>query len=166
MAEYDVWNHSDPRTLSFQFGMKLLDTDPNNQDLWESLFDVEMVHRITEDGDIVLNYTKQDNEKYIEACGFNTELDSLKCIAINKMLTNSQIFDSVWDEEKYDAMLTFGFRKGKWTVALYSDRDDIDVSEIAKGLAVKYGNGLGGGHRGAAGCQVNSIDWLIRNEKE
>jgi len=154
LAEYDVWNHSDPRTLSFQFGMRLLDTDPNNQYLWESLFDVEMVHRITEDGGTILSYTKQENEKYITACGFDTELDGLRCIAINKMLTNSQVFDSVWDTQKYDAMLTFGFRKGKWTVSLYSDKDDIDVSIIAK-------NRGGGGHKGASGFQCSELPFKL-----
>jgi len=49
LAEYDVWNHSDPRTLSFQYGMRQFkDTYPENQDLWNSLFDVEEVQRITE----------------------------------------------------------------------------------------------------------------------
>lgn len=155
LSEYDVWNHTDPRTLSFQYGMRLLDTNPNNQDLWESLFDVKQVRRITEDGGIVLNYTEQDNRKYMAACGFDTELDGLRCIAINKMLTNSQIFDSVWDEEKYDIMLTFGFHKGQWTVLLYSDKDGVDVSIIAK-------NRGGGGHKGAAGFQCKELPFTLK----
>ncbi len=155
LAEYDVWNHSDPRTLSFQYGMRQQpNTWPDNQDFWNSLFDVEEVQRITEIGGTILKYQLAENEKYCSACAFETELDGLKCIAINKMLTNSQLFNSVWDSQKYDAMLTFGWRKGKWTVSLYSDRDDIDVSSVAK----KHG---GGGHKGAAGFQCEYLPFNL-----
>lgn len=87
-----------------------------------------------------------ENKKYAKTCYFETEIDGLKCLAINKMLSNSQLFDSVWDETKYDAMLMFGYRKGQWHVSLYSTKEDVDVSVVAK----KYG---GGGHRGASGFQ-------------
>ena len=154
LAEYDVWNHTDPRTLSFQYGMRQIkDTSPDNQEFWCSLFNIEEVHKITENGGIILDYQMSENKKYTDACAFETELDGVRCIAINKMLTNSQMFDSVWDEEKYDAMLTFGFRKGQWTVSLYSTKEDIDVSEIAK-------NRGGGGHKGAAGFQCRELPFL------
>jgi len=156
LAEYDVWNHSDPRTLSFQYGMRQVkDTSPENQDFWYSLFDVEMVHRITENGGIILDYQMSENRKYMDACGFDTKIDGLKCIAINRMLTNSQMFDSVWSPDIYDAMLTFGFRKGQWTVSLYSDREDVDVSTIAK-------NRGGGGHKGAAGFQCKDLPFELK----
>jgi len=155
LAEYDVWNHSDSRTLAFQYGMRQVkDTSPENQDFWVSLFDVEMVHQITENGGIILDYQMSENKKYVLACAFETELDGLRCIAINKMLTNSQMFDSVWDPDKYDAMLTFGFRKGQWTVSLYSTKDDIDVSVIAK-------NRGGGGHKGASGFQCKELPFNL-----
>ena len=121
---------------------------------WVSLFDVEEVQRITEVGGIILRYQSIENRKYCQACAFETEIDGLKCIAINKMLTNSKVFDSVWDNTKYDTMLTFGWRNGQWTVSLYSDRVDIDVSETAK----KYG---GGGHKGASGFQCTKLPFKL-----
>jgi len=155
LAEYDVWDHSDPRTLCFQYGMRQFkDTSPENQDLWHSLFDVEEVQRITEIGGVIIEYQNAENEKYIQACGFETVLDGLKCIAVNKLLTNSMLFTSVWDAKKYDAMLTFGLKNGQWTVSLYSDRDDIDVSGIAKARG-------GGGHKGAAGFQCKELPFNI-----
>ena len=69
------------------------------------------------------------------------------------MLTNSQMFDSVWDNTKYDAMLTFGWRKGKWTVSLYTDKEHVDVSVAAK-------NRGGGGHKQAAGFQCEELPFL------
>ena len=155
LGEYDVWNHSDPRTLSFQYGMRqFADTNPSNQEFWLSLFDVEEVQRITEIGGVILAYIKTENGKYCDACSFKTELDGLKCIAVNKMLANSQLFDSVWNEKKYDAMLTFGFRNGKWTISLYSTKDNVDVSAIAK----SHG---GGGHKGAAGFQCEKLPFYL-----
>jgi len=55
LAEYDVWDHSDPRTLCFQHGMRQIkDTNPEKEGFWRSLFDVELVNRITENGGIIL----------------------------------------------------------------------------------------------------------------
>ena len=159
LAEYDVWNHTDPRTLLFQYGMRQQgNTYPDNQDFWKSLFDTEKVQRIIEVGSIILSYQTTENKKYANACAFDTELDGLKCIAINKMLTNSQLFDSIWDENKYDAMLVFGFRKGTWTVSLYSTKQNIDVSVIAK-------NRGGGGHKQAAGFQCSVLPFKMKGNK-
>lgn len=76
----------------------------------------------------------------------------MKCIAINKGLTNSKVFDSVWNAEKYDAMLTFCLMSPKrgWTISLYSDKPGIDVSKIAKSRG-------GGGHKQAAGFQSKAL---------
>uniref|UniRef100_A0A6M3J4F5 DHH family protein n=1 Tax=viral metagenome TaxID=1070528 RepID=A0A6M3J4F5_9ZZZZ len=155
LAEYDVWNHSDPRALPFQYGMRhQKDTSPEKIELWSSLFDTERVQQITEVGGIILEYQDSQNAKYVKSCAFETELDGLKLIAINLMLTNSKIFDSVWNQEKYDGMLTFGWRKGRWTVSLYTDKPGVDMSVIAK-------NRGGGGHVGAAGFQCDELPFNL-----
>jgi len=154
LSEYDVWNHSDPRTLSFQYGMRQYDTFPENQSFWTEFFDTERVQQVVEEGGLLLRYENVQNKKYADSCSFETELDGLKCIAINKMLTSSKLFDSVWDKTKHDAMLTFGFRHGSWTVSLYSDKPDIDVSIIAK-------NRGGGGHKGASGFQCKELPFRL-----
>lgn len=152
LAQYDVWNHSNPETLPFQYGMRLEKTWPaDNMPLWSDLFRTEAaVKKIVEQGSIVMRYVSQDNEKYCNSCAFETELDGLRCIAVNKMLTNSQVFDSVWNPEQFDAMLTFGYRKGRWTVSIYTDKPGVDVSVVAK-------NRGGGGHKQAAGFQCSEL---------
>jgi len=160
LSEYDVWNHTDDDTLPFQFGLRQYETHPNEQIFWRQLFEVEGLNpldQIIGEGGIILQYQATENKKRCSACAFETELDGLKCIALNQMLTNSQIFDSVWDAEKYDAMLAFGFRKGSWTVSLYSDKKDIDVSVIAK-------NRGGGGHKGAAGFQCDILPFELKGK--
>jgi len=155
LAEYDVWRFEDPRTLPFQYGLRMYKTYPvYNMELWENLFDEEFINKIINEGSLILKYRKEEDEKYVKACSFELEFKGLKCIAVNKMLTNSMIFDSVWDNSKYDAMLTFGYRKGKWTVSLYTDKEGIDVSEIAHEMG-------GGGHKQAAGFQLDDISEII-----
>ncbi len=155
LGEYDVWNHSDLRTLPFQYGMRLLDTMPDNDALWRSLFDLETVQRIVEDGGIVLKYMTQYNKKYAKSCAFETEIEGLKCLAINKMLANSQLFDAIWDNKIFDAMVAFGWRNGHWAVSLYTDKKNVDVSLVAK----RFG---GGGHKQAAGFQCQSLPFNLR----
>ena len=76
--------------------------------------------------------------------------------AVNKMLTNSLLFNPVWDPERYHAMLAFGWRDGRWVVSLYSTREDVDRGAICKARG-------GGGHQGAAGfqCDTETIQGLL-----
>jgi oligoribonuclease NrnB/cAMP/cGMP phosphodiesterase (DHH superfamily) len=156
LGRYDVWDHKSPDTLPFQYGMRLRETDPErSMEVWDDLLDTPgTVRDILNDGRVVLKYVEQRNASYIRACAFDTVLDGLRCIAVNRQMTNSQTFDSVWDPEKYDAMLTFGWRRGQWTVSLYSVKQDVDVSEVA----VKHG---GGGHKGAAGFQCTELPFRL-----
>jgi len=157
LSQYDVWNHSDLDTIPFQFGLRQYDTSPEEQHFWQQLFEINGINpldQIIGEGAIILNYQELENKKYCSACAFETKIDGLRCIAINKMLTNSQIFDSVWNPEIYDAMLTFGWKRNQWTVSLYSTKDNIDVSIVAK-------NKGGGGHKGAAGFQCDELPFEI-----
>lgn len=158
LSQYDTWNHSDPDTLPFQFGLRQYGTDPNDTNFWGQLFEISGLNpldQIIGEGTVILNYQGLENRKYSSACAFETELDGLRCVAINKMLTNSQVFDAVWDAEKYDAMLAFGWRKGAWHISLYSTKPDVDVSIIAK-------NRGGGGHKGAAGFQCDELPFSLK----
>lgn len=150
LGRYDVWDHSDYRTIPFQFGIRVeRDTSPENTDFWLSLKDYTNVTRIIENGKIILGYVEQQNKSYINACSFETSFEGYKAIAVNKMLTNSQLFDSIWDEDKYDIMIAFGWKRDRYTFSLYTTKD-IDTSLISK----KYG---GGGHPGASGFQLDYI---------
>ena len=149
LAEYDVWNHSDPRTVPFQYGLRYeRNTSPYNTKLWESLFNEENVNKIVDRGKIIYEWEKRSNEKYVKSYSFEVEFEGLKCIACIRGGANSSLFDSIWDESKYDVMMLLSYNGNTklWTVSLYSTKEGIDVSKIAE----KYG---GGGHKGAAGFQ-------------
>jgi hypothetical protein len=87
---------------------------------------------------------------YARSCAFEVELDGLRCIAINKGLTNSLLFKSVYDPEKHDAMVSFVRREKFWKVSIYADKPEVDASAICKARG-------GGGHKGAAGFQCEAL---------
>lgn len=152
LAEYDVWNHSDPLCLPFQYGMREIENDPGAE-IWRSLLSPEPASefdRIVSHGQIIVSYETTQSTQRIKALAFETELDGLKVIAINHGLGSSKLFDSIWDPNEYDAMLTFVWRSGQWTISLYSDKDGVDVGAVAKARG-------GGGHVGAAGFQCEEL---------
>lgn len=158
LAEYDVWDLHDPETLPFQYGMRLYDTKPENQCFWKSLFEEKDYYDpIIREGRTCLTFTSEQNRKYCEINAIEVEFDGLKCIALNlgKPYISSQTFESIWDSSKYDAMLGFCRLEDKWTVSIYTDNPDIDLSIIAKARG-------GGGHKSAAGFQCKELPWMDR----
>ncbi|CAB4211726.1 hypothetical protein UFOVP1419_12 [uncultured Caudovirales phage] len=159
LGRYDVWdwmNH--PGAMEFQKGMWQFDTDPNNTEFWERLFtDDELVEEITHNGGLLLAAQKKDNESYLRATGFETMLNGFRVLAVNKGLTNSTLFDSGYDPEKHDAMVSFCWYRDKWKISVYADdktHPEVDASLICK----IYG---GGGHKGASGFQCDVLPFNL-----
>jgi len=167
LAEYDVWNHSDYRTLSFQYGFRFFEnTYPDNQKLWGPCFQSTSCVRVSEVctiGNTLLTYEKHQNAKFCKAYAFDTQLSCtlgghseakhFQAICCNKGFTNSKVFDSAYDPTRHDLMVTFCRLKApahKWTVSLYSTKDDVDCGQIARVFG-------GGGHKGAAGFQCEQL---------
>lgn len=159
LGRYDVWDHSDGQTLPFQYGMRqYADTTPDNQKFWSMVFGGGAFTAATlHDGNLLMGYEKSQNEKFCKAYSFETELNGMTGVCANRGFTNSKIFDSVYNPEKHHLMITFCRLKppaGKWTVSLYSTRDDVDCGVIAKSFG-------GGGHKGAAGFQCDELPFGI-----
>ena len=151
LAEYDVWNHTDPMTMPFQYGMRLYQHLPGDP-IWNEVLGN---HRaVGVEGAVVLRYQIQQSEIRVKTLSFDTQLDDLRCLAANQGLASSQLFDSIWDPERYDCMLAFHWRKGCWQISLYSDKPSVDVSTAAK----QHG---GGGHKGAAGFQCDELPFKL-----
>jgi len=153
LSQYDVWNHSNERTLLFQYGMKLRDTHPDNQKLWGRLFSSNsLINFIVTVGNSISVYIEKEN-MISSRQSFELNFEGHKCIAINKS-GNSKMFDFVEDINKYDLMITFMYKYNTWTVIMYTTKN-IDVSKIA----LKYG---GGGHEQAAGFQINKLPFNLK----
>lgn len=155
LGRYDIWQHHDvPNCLEFQYGMRLYDTAPENQALWKRLFEDDVyAYEIAKQGSLLLQYEHEQNRKFAQAFAFEVEFDGLRCIAANKGMGNSLVFDSVYDSNRHDAMLLFAFRNGEWKVSLYTTKPEVDVSAVCKARG-------GGGHRGAAGFQSQTLPFL------
>lgn len=157
LAEYDVWNHTNPNTLPFQYGIRVEDTLPDSA-IWLDLFSMysdAVTETILKNGSTILRYQTQSNEMYAAGASFETELNGFKCLAQNKMYSDSQAFDSVFNADKHEIMLMFGWRHGQWACSLYSLEDGPDVSAIA----VEFG---GGGHAHAAGFSCAELPFKLR----
>ncbi|RJQ58018.1 MAG: hypothetical protein C4530_11435 [Desulfobacteraceae bacterium] len=162
LAEYDVFDHTDPRTLPFQYGFRFYEnTFPDNQDLWVPFFEdfAALIKEVCEIGDIILKYEARQNAKFCKGYAFKTTLKDpssdreLTAWCVNRGFTNSKVFDSVYDPVCDDLMITFcrlPLPAGKWTVSLYSTKDDIDCGTIARAFG-------GGGHAGAASFQTEKL---------
>jgi len=164
LGRYDVWDNNNPHydwnneIMPFQYGMRLKNLDTNPWNTWDLLFNsahpVGFISDIIDHGQICLRYQKQQNEKVLRSNYFEIDFEGHKALCLNSTGFNSQVFEAIWDEEKYDIMLCFAFLGTKWKVSLYSTKDSVDVSEIAK----EHG---GGGHKGAAGFVIDSIEEII-----
>ncbi len=177
LGEYDVWDHADDRTLPFQYGMKLARSNPaNDMSIWVELLggNDKLLDVIMKQGELILQYENKQNQDYCKAYSFEskisfTQIDPipnlsfgcitsrvvLKAICCNRGNASSKLFDSVWDPDKYDIMVTFiRLASKKWTVSLYSTKPEVDCGRIAK----HYG---GGGHAGAAGFQCDILPFEV-----
>jgi DHHA1 domain len=163
LAKFDVWQWKDePNALAFQMGMRMMNNNPVSS-IWEPLlaphdprceFEETQLGQIVRDGQVIVQYQVVQNKIHMSA-SFDLDWHGMKWLAINEMFCNSQLFDSKWDPKKYHGMLAFGWRNKKWSVSLYTTRDDVDVGRLATEIGKILG-GTGGGHKKAAGftCQV------------
>jgi len=139
--------------LYFQRGLLAVSEDGMKPEAsrWTSLLDnePEAVNCVISIGQIVSKALELQDKEYAQKYAFETTLEGMPAIAINKGITSSLLFSSVWDSEKYHIMCTFVRRSdGQWDIRIYTPRNDIDLSEVAR----KHG---GGGHRQAAGWSTD-----------
>lgn len=160
---YDTWRNKseifdwDTKVMPFQYGMRMICSSAETfpQDLFSNEQNIDISYadaycsKITESGKLILSYQKTQNER---ACkmSFETEFEGLKAICLNNGGANSQVFESVYDESKHDVMIPFVFTGKHWTFSLYTTKNEVDCSIIAKSMG-------GGGHKKAAGFQLSEL---------
>lgn len=180
LGEYDVWNNQDQdvwwnQIMPIQMGMRMKSTDPGTDDgfvIWKKYFDdvldktdrrfpmmgrhyTDLEDEVNKAGITILQYQEIEDKKAIDFYSFGAEFDGLKAICLNTTRFSSQVYKTAWDNTKYDIMLAWVNIKGEsCTVSMYTDKEEIDVSEIAK----RFG---GGGHKQAAGFQCREVNARI-----
>ena len=112
----------------------------------------------------ILEYQSEQDARRAKTLSFETTLvghPQYRVIAVNAGPTNSKIFDTVWDEDKYDIMMPFFWypKVNAFKVSLYTVKTDtVNCGAIAK----SYG---GGGHVGAAGFQCTELPFELKGKK-
>lgn len=162
LGEYDTWRNNDKErwdnsVMPFQYGMRMRCSSPetfpeellSNKGEIGVLFADTLCGKIIENGNLILEYQKTQNERACRS-SFEIEFEGLKAIALNNGGANSQVFDSVYDPTKHDVMIPFVFTGKHWTFSLYTTKEDVDCSIIAKSKG-------GGGHKKAAGFQLKEL---------
>lgn len=157
LGEYDTWRNTDKKRwenqiLPFQFGMRIHCSSPETFPINVLDHDIsyEKVWDIIEQGNTVLKYQAQVNESQCKKASFEFNFEGLRAICLNGGGFNSDVFKSVYDPEKHDVMMPFQFNGQFWSISLYTTHDHIDCSAITKLKG-------GGGHKKAAGFQVQDI---------
>jgi oligoribonuclease NrnB/cAMP/cGMP phosphodiesterase (DHH superfamily) len=154
LGDHDVWDFSkyakeDLERL--QCGIMLYNTNPESSN-WNMWLKDKTLNLLLNQGDIALKYRTAFYRDLVQEYSFRAKFAGYDTVYCNAGLNGSQIFDSL--KKDYDIMLTFIFDGEKFNISLYTEKEDIDVSEIAK----KHG---GGGHKGAAGFNVDSLTEIL-----
>jgi oligoribonuclease NrnB/cAMP/cGMP phosphodiesterase (DHH superfamily) len=157
-SDYDTWTFKyGNRTKAFQAGMLTYDTSPDAP-VWIELINGvnanAAVEEVVAKGRAILEYRDVDNAEYLKSFAYPVAFEGHNALVCNKGKTNSMLFDSA--DDAYDLWLTCVHDGKVWTVSLYTPRDDLDVSVIAK----KYG---GGGHPKASGFQCEELPWTRKS---
>lgn len=167
LGAYDVWNKERfvwDKTMEFQYGFRSeigLDINKGirNIILWDRVMDdrgvKDFMSEIMDKGWGILNFLREKYKAEMERCSFEANIHGFKAIAVNSIDAASLIFDSVWDELRYDVMIAFSYNGRFFTFSLYTTKDDIDCGELARSVSPG-----GGGHRQAAGFQMHPDRFL------
>ncbi len=154
LGKYDTWRKDEfwqTKILPFQYGMRLICNSPESFPSY--LFDAKennfSTTSIIEDGLKLIQYQKAIDSLSAKN-SFEINFEGYKAICLNTSNFSSQTFESVYDENKHDLMIPFQWSGQFWKFSLYTTKSTIDCSVLAK----KYG---GGGHKGAAGFQLNDL---------
>jgi hypothetical protein len=173
LSTWDCWKDVDAGYWNlyvkpFQMGMRLGITDPSIAEGWIFWYDLigldqkygktpstmtKYINHIIGMGRVILQFTDGMNKDLMKR-SFDMTFEGLRFIVVNGYKGSPQ-FDSKWDENKYDAMMSF-YNAGNtgWTISMYTTKKELDLSKIAE----KWG---GGGHPKACGFRVDDIRKVI-----
>jgi len=156
VGDYDAWRWEfKEETAEFYQGLQMRDHGPFAT-VWDDLRTDKHYGTIAElrrDGRIIRRYRDQFAKNYGAQFGFYTVFEGHKAYAVNigRPSPTKEFFDAIGVDDDTEILIPFAFDGKQFTVSLYDNGDDsIHLGELAQ----KYG---GGGHRGAAGFQCDSL---------
>ena len=158
LGMYDTWRNSDINywnnyILPFQYGMRAIshsaESFPPAMLMPSDLEDIEDAVSM---GRVILDYQRSQDAISAKNC-FEFTWQGYHVLALNRGGVNSLTFESRFDSRKHDLMMPYFYNGKKWVFSLYTTSPDIDCSLLAKMMG-------GGGHRKAAGFEVDSLSQM------
>lgn len=155
--DYDCWKNIYPETNDFHYGLTI--SDPYDNSIGGLLLSYDDLRDIINRGKDIQKYLDFENQNYhVDMYGFEFTLPEehggLKCFCLNRK-GNSIMFGNKINE--YDAVIPFYYVNSKWKYSIFSNKDHVDCSEVAKSFG-------GGGHKGAAGWVSDEL--IFENTKK
>lgn len=177
---YDTWTKNDPvwswqnDVLPYQYGFRLkawLDREK----VFEVMEDISKYPatnlNITVEWKLIIKYNKQQWESWMKKSGevqlmykqpsvdptiSHTIIEVTWLAVFWPAGGSSQVFESKRDPSIYDVMvyITYNINKKEYSISLYSDKDNIDCSVIAKYFG-------GGGHKWASWFVCQTLPFII-----
>lgn len=164
LSAYDIWNKDrfdwGNFVLPIQYALKAMYgvnqvaiSNEFNKLIWSS---PEELESIILSGKLIFKYLERAWKSAVKVYSFDiTVAGRYKGIAMMSSEFSSNIFSSVMD--KYDVFCVVNRRDfGKYNCSLYIEPGRIESFNAGEYLKENYG---GGGHRGAAGCMLNQIQF-------
>lgn len=120
--------------------------------LWPNFFDSQssLIKEICKEGKTIDSFLRKEAGPIFDG-GFDFTADNFLFRAINRERFNPVLVGIDYHAMGYDGIICFWFKKDRWMFSVYNENGQLDCSEFCK----KRG---GGGHKGAAGFQVEHIN--------
>ena len=145
--DYDRWQYKFGNITDYvKLGIEAHPYDFND-DIWRLLDTEDYLDEVIKDGKVISKYMENNNKYYTELWGYETTIDGIKAIAVNRK-SNSLLFGDLLDT--YPIGISFAFDGSKYVYTLFTKDDNIDCSKIA----AKFG---GGCQKAAAGFQTKDL---------
>jgi hypothetical protein len=160
LGKYDSFRHQgapDELTVwNFQLGMrnKAVGLD-ETYNVLQFYLEVNWANRekivfdICQQGHAIDSFLRKEARPIFDS-GFDFTADNFLFRAINRERFNPVLVGIDYHAMGYDGIICFWFKKDRWMFSVYNKNGQLDCSEFCK----KRG---GGGHKGAAGFQVDHI---------
>ncbi len=122
---------------------------------WFDKYSGDIVDSMLEIGESIMEYERKMDESKTNSYAFEREAYGLRALCINTNFMSSETMITKFDSSKHDIMIGFAYNGNNWGISLRSIEGGADVSQIARERG-------GGGHKGAAGFQVDNFEDIFK----
>lgn len=161
VGKYDTWRANGTSELEtvvlpmkyYLYGKVNKPDDVKNY--WFDKYSGDIVDSMLEIGESIMEYERKMDESKTNSYAFEREAYGLRALCINTNFMSSETMITKFDSSKHDIMIGFAYNGNNWGISLRSIEGGADVSQIARERG-------GGGHKGAAGFQVDNFEDIFK----